>query len=182
MLISEVIRLDKSHHNVKSFDCGIDSVTQYLRRHASKNMALNLSNTFVLAYDIPNSNQTKNQAKSQNIAGFYTLAHATIAAHTVPVKHKLPRYPTPVILLAQFGIDQSVQGQGLGKKLLIRALRHTYQICTDEHGIPAAGLILDAVNDQALSFYQSFDFFKPLHSENNSLTRLFVSIDSLAGI
>ena len=149
-------------------------------------MALNLSNTFVLAYDMPDSklvkSQVKNQVRIQNIAGFYRLSYATVAADTVPIEKNLPRYPTPVIVLAQFGIGQSVQGQGLGKKLLIKALRHTYQICTDENGIPAAGLILDAINEQALSFYQSFDFFKPLTSDRSSLTRLFVSIDSLAGI
>ncbi len=36
MLINEIVRLDKNCHNVKSFDCGIPSVSQFLRRYAIK--------------------------------------------------------------------------------------------------------------------------------------------------
>ncbi len=138
-------------------------------------MTLNFSNTFVLAYDPPDHTP----AKKQNIAGFYTLAISTVEAHSIPVEQKLPRYPAPVVLLAQFGIDLSVQGQGLGKKLLIRALRHAYSICGNEQGLPAVGLVLDVIDSKALSFYQSFDFFVPFPDDP---MRLFLPVQALAKI
>jgi GNAT superfamily N-acetyltransferase len=173
MLIHDVIPLSKLHHNVKYFDCGTPSITQYLGRYAVKNMGLKLSNTFVLAYQDPAGNQ------KQKIAGFYTLASVTVAPENVPSDKKLPGYPVPLILLAQFGIDKSVQGQGLGKKLLFRALRHAYQICCNEQGTPAIGVVLDAVDESALSFYQSFDYFLPFPGDP---MRLFVPIAVLADI
>lgn len=175
MLISKIVRLDKSRHNLKSFDCGIPDVTGFLRRYAVKNMTLNLSNTFVLAYHASDAGQSK----TQNIAGFYTLANSSVASNSLPVEHKFPRYPVSVVLLAQFGIDLSVQGQGLGKKLLITALRHANNICVNEQGLPAVGLVLDAIDSEALSFYQSFGFFVPFPADPK---RLFVPVQTLAKI
>jgi hypothetical protein len=70
MLINEVVRLNKRCHNVLSFDCGNPSLNPFLRRYAVKNMALNFSNTFVLAYVLAD----QPPAKKQNIAGYYRLA------------------------------------------------------------------------------------------------------------
>ncbi|MBN4055233.1 GNAT family N-acetyltransferase, partial [bacterium AH-315-K03] len=128
MLANEIVRLDKRQHDLKSFDCGTPSITQYLHRYAIKNMGLNLSSTFVLPFDGTSSTGSD----KQKIAGFYTLANLTVAAGEVPVDKALPRYPVPVVLLAQLGIDKSLQRQGLGSKLLIAALRHAYKVCTNE--------------------------------------------------
>ena len=175
MLINDIVRLDKSRHDLKSFNCGIPDINQFIRRYAFKNMQLRLSNTFVLAYQSPNDEQSE----KQKIAGFYTLANLSVAAHPIPNDSKLPRYPVPLILLAQFGIDNSVQGQGLGKKLLIRALRHAYQICENKQSTPAMGVVLDAIDQNALCFYQSFGYFLPFP---NDPIRLFVPINALADI
>lgn len=86
MLINEVVRLNKRCHNVLSFDCGNPSLNPFLRRYAVKNMALNFSNTFVLAYVLAD----QPPAKKQNIAGYYRLAISTVEAHRVPVEQKRP--------------------------------------------------------------------------------------------
>lgn len=173
MISHEVVRLNKLLYDVKAFDCGTSSITQYLRRYAAKNMGLNLSSTFVLPFDEPG---VKPPAKKK-IAGFYTLANLTVAASDIPLDKTLPRYPVPVILLAQLGIDRSVQRRGLGSKLLIAALRHAYSICTNENGIPASGVVLDAVDQNALAYYQSFDFFLPFPGNTQ---RLFIPLKALA--
>ena len=94
----------------------------------------------------------------------------------LPDPSRLPRYPLPVILLAQLGIDQRLHGQGLGAKTLVYALRHAYQIASNPKGLPAMGVVLDVLDQDALAFYQSFEFFLPL---TNDPMKLFVPMTLL---
>ncbi|GGG53468.1 GCN5 family acetyltransferase [Pseudohongiella nitratireducens] len=167
---ADFVPLDSRVADVRTFDCGNRDITTYLRRFAAKNAALNLNRTFVL-----HGKQRHN--KKTSIAAFYTLAHQTLAREDLPDKRQLPRYPIPVILLAQLGVDINHQGQELGSKILVHALRNAYRIASQPHGIPAAGVILDVADFNALAFYESFEFFQPL---TKNPMRLFTPMGSLA--
>ncbi len=166
----EFLPLDPRAINVKTFDCGKESINVYLRRYAAKNMALNLNRTFVLPYT------TGDTSEKPEVAAYYTLAHQTLVREELPDPSRLPRYPVPVILLAQLGIDQRFHRQGLGAKTLVHALRHAYQIASNPNGVPAMGVVLDVLDHDALAFYQSFDFFLPL---TDNPMKLFVPMASL---
>jgi len=170
MPTAEFLPLDPSEINVKSFDCGKDAINTYLRRYAAKNMALNLNRTFVLPYS-PDEGSEKS-----HVAAYYTLAHQALVREELPDPSRLPRYPVPVILLAQLGVDHRFHRQGLGAKTLVHALRHAYQIASNPNGLPAMGVVLDVFDQDALGFYQSFEFFLPLTV--NSM-KLFVPMASL---
>lgn len=71
----------------------------------------------------------------------------------------------------------NLQRRNLGTKTLIYALRHAVKLC--DYGLPAVGLVLDVLDEDALKFYQKFDFFTPL---TNDPMRLFVSMESLRHI
>lgn len=175
MPTTEFLPLDPSAINVKSFDCGKDAINTYLRRYAAKNMALNLNRTFVLPY-IPEDLAPKEGSGKSHVAAYYTLAHQTLVREELPDPSRLPRYPAPLILLAQLGIDRQFHRQGLGAKTLVHALRHAYQIASNPNGIPALGIVLDVLDQDALSFYQSFDFFLSL---TDNPMKLFVPMASL---
>ena len=166
----EFLPLDPCTINVRTFDCGKEAINVYLRRYAAKNMALNLNRTFVLPYT------TEDNSEKSQVATYYTLAHQTLVREELPDPSRLPRYPLPVILLAQLGIDQRLHGQGLGAKTLVYALRHAYQIASNPKGLPAMGAVLDVLDQNALAFYQSFEFFLPLADDP---TKLFVPMASL---
>lgn len=170
MPAAEFLPLDPSAFNVKSFDCGKDAINTYLRRYAAKYMVLNLNRSFVLPYTLE-----ENPEKS-HVAAYYTLAHQTLVREELPNPSRLPRYPVPVILLAQLGIDQRFHRQGLGAKTLVHALRHANQIASNPKGIPALGVVLDVLDQDALAFYSSFDFFLPL---TDNPMKLFVPMASL---
>lgn len=169
----EFLPLDPRAINVKTFDCGKESINVYLRRYAAKNMALNLNRTFVLPYT------TGDTSKKPEVAAYYTLAHQTLVREELPDPSRLPRYPVPVILLAQLGIDQRFHRQGLVAKTLVHALRHAYQIASNPNGVPAMGVVLDVLDHDALAFYQSFNFFLPL---TDNPMKLFVPMASLAAL
>lgn len=144
-------------------------MNHYLERYAIKNMALGLNSTWVLAVDQP---------PKAPIASYYTLASATIHREQIPsVTSKLPGYPVPVVLLARLAVAKQFQRSGLGAKSLASALRHAVQL--SDQGLPAFGLVLDVLDNDALSFYQKFEIFQPL---SDNPMRLFVVMDTLRQI
>ncbi len=169
----EFVPLDPGAIQVKSFDCGKVAINTYLRRYAARNMALNLNRTFVLPYS-----SARDTEKFQ-VAAYYTLAYQTLVREELPDPHQLPRYPVPVILLAQLGIDRRFHRQGLGTKTLVHALRHAFQIASNPKGLPARGIVLDVLDEDALGFYQSFDFFSSLTDNPMKLFAPMASLETL---
>ncbi len=167
----EFVALDPSHFDVKAFDCGKPDMNRYLARFAAKNMGLRLSMTWVLPGDEPVSGLTT------PVAAYYTLASCTVTRDEIPAHDPLPGYPLPVVLLARLAVDQRFQGQRLGEKTLVSALRHS--VTLTERGLPAMGLILDVLDEDALAFYQRFDLFKPFTGDP---MRLFVPLKVVAQI
>ena len=168
MLISQAfVAIEKAQHDTKNFDCGKQSMNQFLHRFSHKHSRLGLSETYVLTTD-------RLTNKKQQIASYFTLAGSTITKGSIPQKSSLPTYPIPVILLAKLAVDVAFQGQNLGKKTLIAALRKAYEL--NEIGLSAFGIILDVLDKEALVFYQQFNFFDQL---SDNPMKLFVGMDVL---
>ena len=87
---------------------------------------------------------------------------------------KLPAYPVPVVLVARLAVNCAFQKQGLGEKTLVTALRQCVSL-TDK-GLPALGVVLNVLDDEALAFYQRFDVFQ---SFTDNPMRLFVPMSLL---
>jgi len=168
--------LDKNKHDLKAFDCGKSDMDAFLSRFAFKHLKLGLSSTWVLVKELNSKSdveQEKGMTKSEVIA-YYTLAASTVVKSGIPTDKSLPHYPIPVVLLARLAVDQKYQSKGLGAKILVTAIRHAVELT--DHGLPAYGLVLDVLDDDALKFYQCFDFFEPF---TNNPMRLFVGMDSI---
>ena len=168
--------LDKNKHDLKTFDCGKPDMDTFLSRFAFKHSKLGLSSTWVLVKEQNSKNnvkQEKQRAKSEVIA-YYTLAASTVIKSGIPTDKSLPHYPIPVVLLARLAVDQKYQGKGLGAKILVTAIRHAVELT--DRGLPAYGLVLDVLDDDALKFYQCFDFFEPF---TNNPMRLFIGMNSV---
>ena len=141
----------------------------FLSRFALKHAKLGLSRTFVLPVD--------EAADKRHIAAYYTLAMSTVKPKKIPSQQSLPNYDIATVLLARLAVDVQFQGRNLGEKSLIAALRHAVKLC--DSGLPAIGLILDVLDEEALSFYQRFEFF---HALTDDPMRLFVSMKTLREI
>ena len=167
----EFVALNPSHFDVKAFDCGKPDMNTYLARFAFKNMGLKLSMTWVLPGD------DMAPGMKTPVAAYYTLASCTVTKDKIPRDDRLPGYPVPVVLLARLAVDRRFHGQRLGEKTLVSALRHS--VTLTERGLPAMGLILDVLDEDALAFYQRFDLFKPFTDDP---MRLFVPMKVVAQI
>jgi predicted N-acetyltransferase YhbS len=136
-------RLESSHSRA-SFDCGVASLNEFLKKYALQNQKKNASVTYVAT-------------RGKRIVGYYTLAYGSIAYDEASesVKKGLGKYPIPVMLLARLAVDQSERGTGMGKALLKDALLRTLQ-ALDIAGLRA--VLVHAKDDDAKAFYERFGF------------------------
>lgn len=161
-----IVKLDQ-HHDRSKFDCGVDELNQYLKNIASQHIAKGLSQTFVLIDDnIPTE-----------ILGFYTLVFGTISVERINYKYfkGLPLHtetPFPVAKLGRLAVTKNRQRQGLGKLMMVNAIERTLMI---SHNIGIIGFFVDAKNENAKAYYESFGF---ISLPDNPL-ELFIPIKTL---
>ncbi len=107
------------------------------------------------------------------IKGYYTLSNNSIPLNCFPekIRKKLPRsYKSiPATLLGRLAIDKGFKG--LGKVLLIDALRRSYEISKE---IGSVAVVVDPIDREAMLFYEKHDFIKLPDSE-----KMFIAIRTL---
>jgi len=138
--------LNNNHHK-SAFTCGNASLDNYLQKQAKQDIKRKLSACFVLSDE------------AHTIKGFYTLSNAGIPRTIIPenIRKKLPRsYDSlPVTLLGRLAIDEKHKGQGLGKLLLIDALKRSYEV---SKVIGSMAVIVDPIDEGAVRFYEKYGF------------------------
>ncbi len=133
------------HHDRRAFDCGEESLNDFLHHHARKSHERGGAKTFLAIDD--NDNKT--------ILGFYSLSPASVAYESTPeiVKHGLARHEVPVFRLARLAVSRSIQGHGLGGQLLLAAGRRCLFVAVQAGGV---ALLIDAKNDRVAEWYASY--------------------------
>lgn len=138
-------RIAKRHQR-QSFNSGNPKLDRYLHHHARQNDCVGLGVTYVAVF-----------SGKKTVLGYYTLASAQIERDILPdaAARGLPRYPVPAVLLARLAVDKNVQGQGLGKRLLIHAMRQSLYA---GHYVGWNVMVVDAIDGQAVRFYKHYGF------------------------
>ncbi len=158
--------LDKKH-NRREFDCGKELLNNYLSSQAGQDVRRKLSACFVLA-----------QKETNKIQGYYTLSNNSIprSSFSENVMKKLPQsyVSIPTTLLGRLAIDKNFQGQGLGKILLLDALKKCFDISKE---IGSFAVVVDPIDIEAERFYEMYDFIKLPDSE-----KMFIAIKTLKQI
>jgi predicted GNAT family N-acyltransferase len=141
--------LDKKH-NRKDFDCGKELLNDYLKTQAGQDVKRKLAACFVLA-----------DSETNIIQGYYTLSNSSIplSSFSVQIQKKLPKSykAIPATLLGRLAIDKNQQGNGIGKILLIDALKRSYSIANE---IGSFAVVVDPIDDEAKGFYHKYDFIE----------------------
>jgi len=128
----------------------IDYLRRFALRHAEKDL---LARTFLALEGAPGA---------ERLAGYFTLATASVERSTVgslESLQRLPGFPIPAVLLARLAVDERAQGQGLGRYLFEEALGMTLQLA---HSGPVAFRLFatDAIDEAAARFYERFGFIR----------------------
>lgn len=134
-------------HDRAAFSCGVSELDKYLREQARQDARRNVAAPFVLC-----------ERGSRQVIGYYTLAATSAGLGQLPEEtaRKLPHYPdVPAYLLGLLAVHREYAGRGLGKRLLIDALRRSWE---QNPRIAAALVIVDARDEEAARFYRHFGF------------------------
>ena len=132
-----------THHILEEFDCGNDTLNEWLRRRAIKNEASGASRTYVVCHQ-------------NHVIAFYTLATGVVQCRNAPgrIRRNMPD-PIPVMILGRLAVHLDWQKKGLGADLLADAVKRTLQ-AADIAGIRA--LVVHALSEEAKQFYERFGF------------------------
>ena len=133
-------------HGLDSFDCGKPSLNDWLVRHARQAQAAGSARTFVVTDD-------------ERIAGYFSLTVGQVDVVEAPdrVRKGMGRYPIPVVILARLAVDLRDHGRGIGRGMLLDAIRRALVIA-DEAGNRA--LLTHPIDSGAQSFYERYGFVR----------------------
>ena len=135
------------HHDRAAFSCGIEELDDYLRRRARQDRDRRVAAVFVLTGEEPST-----------ILGYDTLSSISIPLGELPeaTVKRLPRYPdVPAVLLGRLAVAETLQRRGLGKFLLMDALKRALDRSQD---VAAYALIAAAIDENAKRFYARCGF------------------------
>lgn len=131
-------------HILTSFSSGVDSMDSWLMQRAMKNQINGASRTFVCC------------DKHSNVMAWYSLASSAVTANIAPgrLRRNMPD-PIPVVILGRLAVDQSLQGQGIGRALVRDAGLRVIQVAET---IGIRGMLVHALSDEARAFYLKVGF------------------------
>ena len=112
------------------------------------------------------------------IAGYYTLSQYAVQLGNIPedVAKKLPKYPmVPTTLIGRLAVSTAFRSQGHGETLLMDAL---YRILRHSREVASTGVIVDAKDAAAVTFYKKYGFLELPNVER----RLFMPMGTIEAL
>ena len=132
-------------HDRKLFRCGEDALDRYFQIQVTQDIRRHLSNCFVIV-----------ESATGVVAAYYTLSAASIPLTDIPSEEakRLPRYPAlPAVRIGRLAVDQRFRRRGLGELMLVNAVHRTMR-----DAAAAFALLVDAKDDDAVTFYEKYGF------------------------
>ena len=160
----DIVPLLKKHDRT-AFTCGKAPLDQYIQKQVSQDIKRKLATCFVIS--------DENNA----VIGYYTLSSAGIPKDIVPeaISKKMPRAykELPVTLLGRLAVDQNHFKKGLGKILLVSALKKS--LLASAEAVASMAVVVVPIDEDAKLFYEKFGFIS-LEGSN----RMFLPMSTIA--
>jgi GNAT superfamily N-acetyltransferase len=149
-------------HETEGFSCGSDNLDQWLKRRSFKNQIQGASRTYVVCDE-------------SRVVAYYALASGAVTTTdaTGRFRRNMPD-PIPVVVLGRFAIDQTLQGEGLGRALIRDAGMRVIQAANT---IGIRGMIVHALSNEAKTFYEKVGFEISRHDPHLLMITLADLID-----
>jgi GNAT superfamily N-acetyltransferase len=140
-----VVEKLSSDHDREAFDCGKELLYKFLKRLAIQYRKKSLGQTYVVA------------TPDKRVIGYYTISTSRVNLDYVPddLRRHYPQIPIPVVLLGRLAVDKAFQGQGVGKTLMVKALRQAGEVAET---VGVAAVEVHALDDEARDFYLKYGF------------------------
>jgi len=127
------------HHRLDDFDSGAEELDQWLRQYGWTNHVSGNARVFVAA-------------RRELVVGYYALATAGVEKAEAPETIKKGGVPSQMgcLLLARLAVARKEHGRGLGRGLLVDAIRRSVRIAED---VGVRALLIHARDEDAQRFY-----------------------------
>ena len=158
----QIVPLSSSHDRT-AFHSGVTELDEYFHHQAGQDAKRRVATPFVLV------------DTSGSILGYYTLSAFGIRLDALPnaISKRLPRYPLiPATLLGRLAVSSDARGRRIGKLLLMDALHRSWR---NTAAVASVGVVVDALDDAARSFYLHHEFIPLLDHPN----RLFLAMATI---
>lgn len=160
-----ITTFDKALHDRSAFSCGFAPIDNFLKSSLSDQIKAGMVAAWIATED-----------DDPAVLGFYTLGALAVRSDFGPKPWQRARVPdVPVIYIRAVAVRQDMQGKGLGKALVIDAMKRCIGIA-DQMG--AAAIVLDVLEDEHFGrrwrFYEDLGF-RPL-GDPDSPKRVYIPI------
>lgn len=145
-------------YDISAFDCGNEALNTFLSEHLQRQDEKQILRGYVYI--------ERGESKPK-VLGFFTLAGGSFERSRFPSKNqqkKIPYSNTPCIILGRLAVDKTVQRQGIGEILVIKAAKIVLQ---SANAIGLNGMFVDAKNAAACKFYENLGFTRLLGDNEN---------------
>lgn len=148
-----------ARHRTADFDCGSRAQSDWLVDHALQAHRSGGSRVYVVCDEDPDTEHP--------VIGYYALAAGSITPSAAPTRllRGAGKYHQPVVILTRLGVDIRLQGAGLGRALVVDALRRV-AVASETIGVRA--LLIHCESESARQFYLGLARFErspsdPMH-------------------
>jgi GNAT superfamily N-acetyltransferase len=135
-------------HELESFDCGNPALTEWLKRYGLQSERQNDTRVFVAV---------NGDDEPARVRGYYALTASSVTETSGltelfkgAFKGAKEQKVIGAILLARFGVDIDLQGQGVGTGLLVDILRRVHRLAED---VAFRVLMIEAFDEEARAWY-----------------------------
>lgn len=150
-------------YDASQFECLDEALTRYIKSsRALRDINSRQAAIFVMLDD------------SNTIRGYYTLSAASVDRGSFSgTKGRSFGYPeVAVTLLGRVAIHKQLKGKGIGKELILHALK---KAAIASAFVASAGVVLDAKNERVAQLYSEMGFI----SLKNRPLRMFISMSTI---
>lgn len=127
---------EPARHERSGFDSGVARIDNFLKRTARKHQNQDFTRIWVAC-----------RPGQSRVLGYYAINSHAVEADELPhhLARSAPRHGSvPAAYLSMVGVDQSLQGHGLGRALVVDAAR---RIESASHSIGIEAIVLDVIDD-----------------------------------
>lgn len=145
--LSAPVKLDETH-DLDTFDCGEDSINEFLKKKALKAQAAKTATVFVVCVKGTNT-----------VVGYHTLSSGTIMRANVVPKKAQRNSPDqhPITILGRMGVCKTLQGTGLSLDLIQDAALRALAASED---VASTALVVHPLNEQLVKLYEKAGFIR----------------------
>ena len=154
------VLFNQENHDISDFNCGHESLNQWLTQSAGHARQMGTANTYVFV-------------RNGKVIAYYSLSAHRIQSRELPpsLAHGSPR-AVPAYLIGKLAVTKSEQGQSVGTSLLTDAF---LRVCRATNSGPGARFIaVDAIDDKAIKFYKKENF----HASPSDPHQMFIKVST----